>query len=88
MSIKNQKLAINKSTNIEEKEYQEYRLLCDVLYEYQSEQSKLDDTINALKNNPSYRALFSKDYLEKKEKEKNRIDLIIKALNYLRWDEK
>ncbi len=72
----------------EEEEYQEYRLLLDVFDEYQGKLDKLEKTINALKDNPSLNALYGKGYLGRKEKEKKRIDIIIKALSYLRYDEK
>lgn len=77
-----------KDTKIQKEQYQEYRLMLDILNEYEDRQHKLKKTINALKNNPSYRALHGKDYFERKEKEKKKIDIIIKALNCLRWDEK
>ena len=68
----------------EEKKYEEYKLLLDVLHEHEDKQYKLEDTIKALKTNPSYRSLFSKDYLKRKEEEKKKIDVLIKALNHLR----
>ena len=64
--------------------YDEYRLLMDVLYKYKDKQFELQDKITALKSNPSYRALFKKDYLERAEKEKTEVDLIIKALDNLK----
>lgn len=75
----------NENKNIKiEVQYKEYRFLLDLLYEYEDKQHKLEETINALKNNPTYRGLHSKDYLENKEKEKKGIDLIIKGLSLLR----
>ena len=63
----------------------EYTLLIDILYEYEDKQYKLEKKIEALKSNSSYRSLFKKDYLERTEKEKKGIDIIIKALNHLIW---
>jgi len=68
----------------EEEDYKEYKILLDVLDEHYDKQVKLEDTIKALKTNPQYRAMFRKDYLESKEKDKKKIDIIIKALNHLR----
>lgn len=68
----------------EEKEYEEYKLLFDILDEYRDKQYELEKTIKALKINPEYRSLFKKDYLQEKEKEKKKIDTIIEALNHFR----
>lgn len=63
---------------------EKYVLLLDILREHEDKQYKLKKTIKALKTNPSYRALFPKDYLKKKEEEKKKIDTVIEALNNFR----
>ena len=66
------------------KKEEEYFLLLDILDEHRDKQYKLEKTIEALKNNSSYRGLYRKDYLERKENEKRKIDIIIKSLNNLK----
>jgi len=63
---------------------EEYDLLVDVLYECEKDLVALEKTIAALKGNRQYRGLFRKDYLKRKESEKSKIDMTIRALNHLR----